>query len=175
MHMPSLSRPLREPRLRIPPTQFTRLDYQRVYDGMQRPAFVFDGHNLLNHDLLREIGFVVFGIGKPPPPKPAGGAPEVNLADVLKEQQERVLKMRIKVGAERVPSSSSLSDMDRDDNSVVDLLEGDSGECSPMPRNSPQRTPPVSPSVRSPPGPQFPEIPEDDATLRRLDTFGGMM
>ena len=47
---------------------FTRLDYQRIFNRMERPAFVFDGRNLLDHDLLRSIGFTVFGIGKPLPP-----------------------------------------------------------------------------------------------------------
>ena len=46
---------------------FARLDFERVYEGMQRPAFVFDGRNLLDHEQLREIGFNVYGIGKPPP------------------------------------------------------------------------------------------------------------
>ena len=33
---------------------------------MAKPAFVFDGRNILNHDALHEIGFNVFPIGKPP-------------------------------------------------------------------------------------------------------------
>ena len=37
---------------------------------MQKPAFVFDGRNLLDHKALREIGFYVYGIGKPQPLKP---------------------------------------------------------------------------------------------------------
>ena len=32
---------------------------------MMHPAFVFDGRNLLDHDALRDIGFVVYGLGKP--------------------------------------------------------------------------------------------------------------
>ena len=161
--------------------QFTRLDFRRVYAAMQRPAFVFDGHNLLDHAALRDIGFVVFGIGKPPPPKPAGESAEMNLEAELKTQKERAAKMRIRVGAERVPSSTSLSEMDEGAaseiaDSIVDLLDGDSGEASPIPRLSPHRTPPTSPQGRSPSGPPtFPDIPEDNATLRRLDTFGGMM
>lgn len=32
---------------------------------MSKPAFIFDGRNILDHDELRKIGFVVFAIGKP--------------------------------------------------------------------------------------------------------------
>ena len=40
-------------------------DYQRIYDSMQKPAFVFDGRNILDHDELKAVGFRVYGIGKP--------------------------------------------------------------------------------------------------------------
>jgi UDPglucose 6-dehydrogenase len=33
---------------------------------MERPAFLFDGRNLLDHKKLFEMGFNVFAIGKPP-------------------------------------------------------------------------------------------------------------
>ena len=45
--------------------EFKALDWQKVYDGMQKPAFVFDGRNILNPEMLRKIGFVVYSIGKP--------------------------------------------------------------------------------------------------------------
>jgi len=45
--------------------EFKSLDYQRIYDSMQKPAFVFDGRNILDHAALREIGFEVYAIGKP--------------------------------------------------------------------------------------------------------------
>jgi len=45
--------------------EFRTLDYARIYDGMTKPAFVFDGRNILDHDALRAIGFVVYAIGKP--------------------------------------------------------------------------------------------------------------
>jgi len=32
---------------------------------MQKPAFVFDGRLILDHAKLREIGFIVYAIGKP--------------------------------------------------------------------------------------------------------------
>ncbi len=34
---------------------------------MEKPAFLFDGRNILDHDKLREIGFEVYAIGKPDP------------------------------------------------------------------------------------------------------------
>ncbi len=40
------------------------LDYQRIYDSMAKPAFLFDGRNILDHKKLFEIGFNVFPIGK---------------------------------------------------------------------------------------------------------------
>jgi len=41
------------------------LDYQRIYDSMEKPAFVFDGRNILPHRGLHDIGFSVFPIGRP--------------------------------------------------------------------------------------------------------------
>lgn len=43
---------------------FKELDFQKIYDGMFKPAFVFDGRNILDHAKLREIGFEVFAIGR---------------------------------------------------------------------------------------------------------------
>lgn len=44
--------------------EFQTYDWQKIYDSMMKPAFVFDGRNILNHAKLREIGFVVYAIGK---------------------------------------------------------------------------------------------------------------
>ena len=44
---------------------YRRLDYQKIFDAMTKPAFVFDGRNILDHKRLFEIGFNVFPIGKP--------------------------------------------------------------------------------------------------------------
>ena len=46
--------------------QYTQLDYERIYHSMVKPAFIFDGRNLLDHKKLFEIGFNVHPIGKPP-------------------------------------------------------------------------------------------------------------
>lgn len=44
--------------------EFTQLDYQRVYDLMEKPAFIFDGRLILDHQKLLEIGFQVEAVGK---------------------------------------------------------------------------------------------------------------
>ena len=41
------------------------LDYNRIYQSMRKPAFIFDGRNILDHQNLYEIGFNVYPIGKP--------------------------------------------------------------------------------------------------------------
>jgi UDPglucose 6-dehydrogenase len=43
-----------------------RLDYTRIYAAMEKPAFLFDGRNILDLAALRAIGFEAHGIGKPP-------------------------------------------------------------------------------------------------------------
>jgi len=45
--------------------EFKDLDFRKIHDGMLKPAFLFDGRNILPHDRLREIGFRLFAIGKP--------------------------------------------------------------------------------------------------------------
>jgi UDPglucose 6-dehydrogenase len=44
--------------------EFKTLDWQRIYDNMLKPAFVFDGRGILDRAELEEIGFVVYTIGK---------------------------------------------------------------------------------------------------------------
>ena len=43
--------------------EFVNYDWQKVYDAMQKPAFVFDGRNILNESELKAIGFVYQAIG----------------------------------------------------------------------------------------------------------------
>ena len=43
--------------------EFKNYDWQKIYDGMLKPAFVFDGRNVLEGAKLREIGFNYQGIG----------------------------------------------------------------------------------------------------------------
>ncbi len=44
--------------------EFKNLDFAAIYSVMQKPAFVFDGRNILNLDKLRSLGFRAYGIGK---------------------------------------------------------------------------------------------------------------
>ena len=43
---------------------YRELDYARIHAGMMKPAFIFDGRNILDHNALFEMGFQVFPIGK---------------------------------------------------------------------------------------------------------------
>jgi UDPglucose 6-dehydrogenase len=44
--------------------EFKTLDFAKIHAGMPKPAFVFDGRNILDLAKLRETGFRAFGIGK---------------------------------------------------------------------------------------------------------------
>jgi UDPglucose 6-dehydrogenase len=39
--------------------EFKTLDYAKIYKSMAKPAFVFDGRNIIDSAALREIGFEV--------------------------------------------------------------------------------------------------------------------
>lgn len=43
--------------------EFKTYDWQKIYDNMLKPAFVFDGRNILNKEALEKIGFIYQGIG----------------------------------------------------------------------------------------------------------------
>ena len=43
--------------------EFTAYDWQKIYDNMLKPAFVFDGRNILNKQKMKEIGFVYTAVG----------------------------------------------------------------------------------------------------------------
>jgi UDPglucose 6-dehydrogenase len=44
--------------------EFKQLDFRAIFAVMHKPAFVFDGRNILDLAALREIGFRAYGIGK---------------------------------------------------------------------------------------------------------------
>jgi UDPglucose 6-dehydrogenase len=44
--------------------EFKQLDMHRIYQNMHRPAFLFDGRNILDAASLASIGFEVHGIGR---------------------------------------------------------------------------------------------------------------
>ena len=40
--------------------QYKTLDYKRIYDSMEKPAFLFDGRNHLDHQALFDLGFSLY-------------------------------------------------------------------------------------------------------------------
>jgi len=44
---------------------YKNLDFEKIYRSMIKPAFIFDGRNILDHNRLFEIGFNIYPIGKP--------------------------------------------------------------------------------------------------------------
>ena len=44
--------------------EFAEYDYEKIFSLMEKPAFVFDGRNILDHDRLFQLGFNVFPLGK---------------------------------------------------------------------------------------------------------------
>ena len=45
--------------------EFIDYDWLKIYKTMNKPAFIFDGRNILNQKHMQDIGFVFKGIGKP--------------------------------------------------------------------------------------------------------------
>ena len=46
--------------------EFKKLDYSTIYTKMNKPAFIFDGRNILDRENLRKIGFITHGVGVTP-------------------------------------------------------------------------------------------------------------
>ncbi len=44
---------------------YKKLDYERIFEKMSQPSFIFDGRNILDGKKLYEIGFNFFALGKP--------------------------------------------------------------------------------------------------------------
>lgn len=44
--------------------EFKTYDWQKIYDNMLKPAFIFDGRNILNANDMENIGFIYQGIGQ---------------------------------------------------------------------------------------------------------------
>merc|ERR1712159_189345 len=51
---------------------FKKLDYQKIFDSMQKPAFIFDGRNIVDIPALQKIGFQCWSVGRA-----LGGVPDV--------------------------------------------------------------------------------------------------
>jgi UDPglucose 6-dehydrogenase len=45
---------------------YRELDFEKIYETMQKPAFIFDGRNILDHRRCFDIGFNVYPIGSTP-------------------------------------------------------------------------------------------------------------
>ncbi len=44
---------------------YKSLDWEKIYKSMEKPAFLFDGRNLLDHEALFKLGFNVYPLGRP--------------------------------------------------------------------------------------------------------------
>ena len=44
--------------------EFKDIDFDGVFEKMSKPAYFFDGRNLIDPELLRKAGFRAFAIGK---------------------------------------------------------------------------------------------------------------
>ena len=44
--------------------EFVSYDYSEIYRNMTKPAFIFDGRRILNHEKLKSIGFRTFNLGE---------------------------------------------------------------------------------------------------------------
>jgi UDPglucose 6-dehydrogenase len=45
---------------------YRSLSWEEIYQSMEKPAFLFDGRNILDHKRLHKIGFNVYPLGAPP-------------------------------------------------------------------------------------------------------------
>ena len=45
---------------------YRSLDWGKIYRSMEKPAFLFDGRNILDHERLYNLGFNVYPLGRPP-------------------------------------------------------------------------------------------------------------
>jgi UDPglucose 6-dehydrogenase len=45
---------------------YKELDFQKIFLAMEKPAFIFDGRNILDHRRCFALGFNVYPTGKPP-------------------------------------------------------------------------------------------------------------
>ena len=45
---------------------YRNLDFPKIFASMAKPAFIFDGRNILDHRRCFDIGFNVYPVGKPP-------------------------------------------------------------------------------------------------------------
>merc|ERR1740124_1293404 len=61
---------------------FKTLDLQKIYDAMQKPAFIFDGRDVIDHAAARKIGFEVWAVGKSRAAKPSPTSSDLPRSDL---------------------------------------------------------------------------------------------
>ena len=44
--------------------EFKTLDFSKIYASMKKPAFVFDGRNILPYEEMEAQGYKMFAIGR---------------------------------------------------------------------------------------------------------------
>jgi UDPglucose 6-dehydrogenase len=44
--------------------EFKQYDWEKAYEGMKKPAFLFDGRNIIHAEALKEIGFSCYNLGR---------------------------------------------------------------------------------------------------------------
>jgi UDPglucose 6-dehydrogenase len=44
--------------------EFKTLDWKKIHDNMMKPAFIFDGRNILKRQEMESLGFNYHGIGR---------------------------------------------------------------------------------------------------------------
>ena len=44
--------------------EFKMYDWKKIYNDMKKPAFIFDGRNILDKSEMEQIGFIYTSIGK---------------------------------------------------------------------------------------------------------------
>ena len=44
--------------------EFKEINFEEAFEVMKKPAWIFDGRNILDHQKLKDIGFEVRAIGK---------------------------------------------------------------------------------------------------------------
>ncbi|CAD8119905.1 unnamed protein product [Paramecium sonneborni] len=44
--------------------EFIKIDYSQAFNQMAKPAYCFDGRNLLSGDLMKSLGFLYYGLGR---------------------------------------------------------------------------------------------------------------
>jgi UDPglucose 6-dehydrogenase len=43
--------------------EFKGYHWEKIYESMKKPAFIFDGRKILNKDEMKTIGFEIFSLG----------------------------------------------------------------------------------------------------------------